>query len=295
MSLFSLLRLICRQPVNQRRKIGAILDFLLWQIRSRITSKPISYRWLNGARVLVRHGEAGFTFNIYCGLQDFSEMAYLLHVLRKNDLFVDVGANMGSYTLLASAVRGARTVCFEPNPTTFARLSQNLLLNHLGERVTAHLAGVGEKPGFLRLSLNQDCGNHILCDNEREEGVEVKVVTLDEILAGTCPSLLKIDVEGFELSVLRGAGAILKGPGLHSIILEFWGTGNRENRYGYRESDILELLREHGFISHGYDPFTRKLTPREPSYGNALFIRGRDRIQALVRASESFQVKNLTL
>jgi FkbM family methyltransferase len=292
MFLFSLLRSILRHPVNRRRKIGALSDFVLWQVRSRLTHRPIVYRWINGAQAFVRNNETGFTFNIYCGLQDFSEMTYLLHVLRENDLFVDVGANMGSYTLLAAAVRRARAVCFEPTPATFTRLSRNLLLNDLGERVTAHPAGVGEKPGVLRFSLQEDCCNHVLRYGEKEEGVEIKVVTLDETLAGACPSLLKIDVEGFELPVLRGAGAILQDPRLHSIILEFAGGGSQ---YGYHESDLVDLLQQHGFACYGYDPFIRQLTPAEPAYGNALFVRDLDRVQALVRESESFQVKNLTL
>ena len=51
-------------------------------------------------------------------------------------------ANIGSYTVLASAVRHARAICFEPVPATFARLEQNLRLNQLDDRVTAHNVGV---------------------------------------------------------------------------------------------------------------------------------------------------------
>ena len=271
MALLPLLRFICDQPLNRRRKVGALLDFARWQIRSRLVNKPMTYRWINNARVLVRRGETGFTFNIYCGLQDFSEMSYLLHVLRDDDLFADVGANIGSYTLLASAVRHSRTICFEPVPETYSRLLQNLRLNDLGERVVAHNLGVGEKPGTLRFSTNQNCGNHVLRDDEKEEALTVKVVTLDEMTADSCPNVLKLDVEGFELPVLRGASGILQNPELHSIILELTGMGHN---YGYRDSDIVDLLKQYGFATYGYDPFARKLTPQVPSPGNALFVRG---------------------
>jgi hypothetical protein len=56
------------------------------------------------------------TGNLYAGLHEFSEMGFLLHLLRQNDLFVDVGANLGSYTVLASAVCQARNIAFEPVP-----------------------------------------------------------------------------------------------------------------------------------------------------------------------------------
>ena len=62
------------------------------------------------------------TGNIYCGLAKFADMAFVLHVLRAGDLFVDIGANAGAYTLLASSVTGAKTTCFEPAPATYARL-----------------------------------------------------------------------------------------------------------------------------------------------------------------------------
>ena len=62
------------------------------------------------------------TGNIYCGLAEFADMAFVLHVLRAGDLFVDIGANAGAYTLLASSVAGAKTTCFEPVPATYARL-----------------------------------------------------------------------------------------------------------------------------------------------------------------------------
>ena len=60
-------------------------------------------------------------------------MGFLLHVLRSEDLFVDVGANVGSYTILACSVVGARGISFEPVPSTYKRLVENMRLNHLDE------------------------------------------------------------------------------------------------------------------------------------------------------------------
>jgi hypothetical protein len=64
-------------------------------------------------------------------------MAYVLHTLTPDDFFVDVGANVGSYTVLACAVRGAKGYCFEPVPTTYRRLLDNLRLNDLTSRVVS--------------------------------------------------------------------------------------------------------------------------------------------------------------
>jgi thymidylate synthase len=61
----------------------------------------------------------GATGNIYAGLHEFEDMAFLLHLLRSEDMFADVGSNIGSYTILASGVVGAKSVAFEPVPSTY--------------------------------------------------------------------------------------------------------------------------------------------------------------------------------
>jgi len=292
MTLLSLLQHICEHPLNRNRKTGAILDFIRWQVQSRLTDKAVVYPWIGDARVLVRRGETGFTMNIYSGLYDFSEMAYLLHTLRPGNLFADVGANIGSYTLLASAVCHARSICFEPIPSTFSRLEKNLQLNHLENLVIPKNLGVGDKSGIIRFSLNENCCNHVLREDEKEKGLEVKVITLDEILGNDCPNLIKIDVEGFEQPVLKGARGILQDPTLHSIILELNGN---DSGYGYQASDTIDLLKHYGFASYAYDPFQRKLTQREPVPGNVIFIRHLDKVEALLRTSEKFQIKNILI
>ena len=70
----------------------------------------------------MRHGETGLTGNLYAGLHEFADMAFVMHALRPTDLFVDIGANAGSYTILACAVAKARGCAFEPLPSTYRRL-----------------------------------------------------------------------------------------------------------------------------------------------------------------------------
>ena len=71
----------------------------------------------------------GITGNWYCGLHEFHEMAFVLHFLRKNDTFIDVGANVGSYTILA-AVTGSNVISIEPIPSTFNYLKNNVSINN---------------------------------------------------------------------------------------------------------------------------------------------------------------------
>ncbi len=92
------------------------------------------------------------TGNIYTGLHELSSMGYLLHVLREGDLFVDVGANVGSYTILACVVKGADCCSFEPVFSTFQRLMTNIRLNQLEGQAKCFNIGIGDRKGKIEFT-----------------------------------------------------------------------------------------------------------------------------------------------
>jgi hypothetical protein len=96
--------------------------FTLWQLRSRLQDE-ILFHWIGGQRLAVQRGMTGATGNIYVGLDEFVDMMLPLHFLREGDLFLDIGANVGSYTVLASGVCRAKTLAFEPDPGTSRHLT----------------------------------------------------------------------------------------------------------------------------------------------------------------------------
>lgn len=100
---------IVRHPLSSKHPLRALIRYADWQMRSRLKGE-IVFEWVAGSRLIVRRGMTGATGNIYCGLHEYRDMAFLLHLLRADDLFVDIGANIGSYTILASAVCGARAI-----------------------------------------------------------------------------------------------------------------------------------------------------------------------------------------
>jgi FkbM family methyltransferase len=270
--------------------MAALIRFLRWQIGSRLIARDIVVPWINGAKMVVRNGETGFTQNIYCGLHEFSEMAYLLHGLRPEDLFVDVGANIGSYTILAGVSVGARVICFEPVPSTYDRLVTNLSINLLEETVKPANIGISNEIGTLLFTNDLDTLNHVVTASESSGCVEVTVSKLDNLLEDEDPSILKIDVEGFETRVIEGAERTLKKESLHSIIVELNGSGSR---YGFDETKIFESLCEYGFLPYDYDPFTRSfelLTTKNHSSSNTLFIRNLKDRENRVRSSPKYSI-----
>ncbi len=291
MSLTGTLRYIVDHPLNRRQRARALARFLKWQIGSRLVPGPVVLEWINGAKLIVRPGETGVTQNVYCGLHDFEDMLYTLHVLTPDDLFVDVGANVGAYTVLACAAAGARGYCFEPVPETFARLWDNLLVNNLTSRVTALNAGISDSDGELSFTVSQNCTNHVLAPHEAgTNSVKVRVHTLDGLLSGKSPSFLKIDVEGFETAVLTGARTTLGDPSLCSILIELNGSGAR---YGYSDSSVLRKLRDAGFSPFKYEPRSRELRalPGANPHGNdTLLLRNVDATREKLSRAPKFRI-----
>jgi FkbM family methyltransferase len=291
MSLLNTIKFITDHPLNREHKLSSIVRFAKWQIGSRLVPGAIVYDWVNGSKFLVKTGETGLTGNIYTGLHEFPDMSFLLHFLRTEDLFVDIGANVGSYTILACSAVGARGVAFEPVPSTYKRLVENMRLNHLDEKVKCINKGVGAQQGTIAFTSDSDTTNHALASGEQcDNKVTVEVTTLDTALAGEHPSLIKIDVEGYETPVLEGAREILENQTLNAVIMELNGSGSR---YGFDESKILELMLRNGFKTYSYNPFTRKLINLEGKNlesGNTLFIRDKSIVEDRLRVASKVTI-----
>ena len=295
MSALRSLKFVLDHPVNRGRPIEALWRVAKWQVGARLHAGPVVFDWIDGARFLVRKGEAGLTGNVYCGLHEFAEMAYVLHVLEPGDCFVDVGANVGSYTILACAVRKARGYCFEPVPATFERLMANLRLNGLAERVNAYNCGVSDAPGELWFSTGEDCTNHVVeGPAEDPHATLVKTVTLDSALEGASANVIKIDVEGLESRVLEGAHSVLANPSLHSVVMEINGSGAR---YGFSDDALVATMARFGFRECAYDPFERAIRPATASQrsGNSLFVRDESRVASRLRDAPRIAVFGLEI
>jgi len=288
--LRSVLTFLSQHPFNREQPGRALWTFAKWQLGSRLVPGPVLVPFVAGTRLAVSPSMSGATGNVYAGLHDFEEMGFLLHLLRPGDRFADVGANVGSYTVLAAGVCGAEVLAFEPGLEALRWLRTNIAINDLGSKVRVLPLAVGRERGEVSFTVSLDTVNHVAPAGESGNDFRtVGVETLDAVMGENAPTLIKMDIEGFESEALAGATATLRSERLAAVIVEINGSGLR---YGHADLEIHELLVGAGLSPHGYDPKTRVLLELS-SYrreGNTIYLRRPAEVAERLRAAPRVQV-----
>lgn len=253
-------------PLWRGQRISPLIRFARLQLIFALGEQRVYLKWMDDLMLPINKGDTGLTGNYYLGLHEFVDMSFAIHLLRENDAFVDVGSNLGSYSLLASGIAKANSFAFEPVPTTYDRLVQNIGINFLSDKITPrrialstpalHLSG-----SKLKFSSDRGCMNSFVDDHYTGSVISVDVSTLDEECKSIEPVLIKIDVEGFEDDVLKGALETLRKPSLLAVIIE----GQTENVNRHFESA--------GFVDVNYLPLTREIQPHYKKMSNRIWIK----------------------
>jgi FkbM family methyltransferase len=193
-------------------------------------------------------------------------MAFVIHALRPGDLFLDLGANVGGYTVLASAVAAAKSISCEPIESTFERLERNIRLNRIESLTDPRRVAVGATAGTRRVIADSDTTNRVAPPEYAGKTADVPVATVDSLLQSVsheAPFILwKADLEGHEAAMLQGASESLGAGVPHAILLES------------NSDEVTSILERHKFLPAEYDPFDRRVAVRgNEARQNYLWIR----------------------
>ena len=200
--------------------------FLRWRVDSLFTKEPCTIEWISQ--------------------------------FRAGEILVDVGANVGIYTIWAAKTRGVRVYAFEPEAQNYGLLNRNLVLNGLGDSVKAYCLALSDRAGFseLHLSSVQAGGScHSLGErvNFKHEPMQPQFsqgcvsARLDDLVAQgvvQVPDHIKIDVDGFEPKVLAGAAKTLRDDAVKTLLVEV-------NQNLPDHMAMVALLNSQGFV---HDP-----------------------------------------
>jgi FkbM family methyltransferase len=179
-------------------------------------------------------------------------MGFMRRYLRQGDAFIDGGANIGVYALLAASLvtSHGRVDAFEPAPKALARLRENVAINALTQ-VFVHPVALGASAGLVSFLRDCDTTNRIRTDADVEAVVvDVPCARLDEVVGGRRYAMGKLDLEGAELLALQGAERMLASANPPVWLLELNGS---LHAYGLREAQFADWLRCRGYDLALYD------------------------------------------
>jgi FkbM family methyltransferase len=187
----------------------------LWSKVRPVYEEILALMFRNGVERVINGSDRVRLLPRYRGIAEVYEPEVWHHVMRSvrpGDVVADVGAHVGLYTLaLGDRVRpGGRVVAFEPDPATFAALESHVALNRLADVVEPCESAVGARDGFLAFAPGREYESRVITSERAfAETMTVRAVRLDSFFGDARLDLLKIDVEGYEEAVLRGAERIM--------------------------------------------------------------------------------------
>jgi len=222
-------------PISRKTLFGKILRFPLDLIPPK-TVLPILRGRMRGMRWVKGAGAHGY----WLGSYEHDKRLAIEDGVKKGSVFYDIGANVGYYSLMAAKLSepDGQVVAFEPLPRNVAYIHRHVTLNKLQQRITVIEAAVSEHSGtaFFDPDISTSKG-HIA----REGQLEVRLVCIDELVRSgeiPLPDVMKIDVEGAEAEVLRGALQTLQA--CHPLL--YLDTHQRE-----AHEQTVEILKSLGY------------------------------------------------
>lgn len=257
---------IWNHPANQRRQVQAISRFLGWQIRKRITRRSLDINWSGNMKLRCYPDSRSASASLYCGLYDYDEMFFLQRFLQNGDSFLDVGANVGIYTLLAAQQSPAGQIySIEALPKNVVRLNENLSLNQFNN-ITVYELAVSSYQGHIPLDLADGDSTPsisvITAKTEQSDrhSLQVSTDTLNNLMVGSIErlTLAKMDIEGAELLALKGATLLLQQHRPMVWILEI---NSQIQNFDYTAEDLVDFLDSHDYGLYKYSADNNQVYP----------------------------------
>jgi FkbM family methyltransferase len=277
---------LLNHPLNRHNKLLALLRFVKWQLILRFHyPKELVVPFIGDTKYSVVKGRTGLTGNLYCGLHEFYDMCFLMHFLRSTDTFFDVGANVGSYSILSAGHVGATTYSFEPVPSTFKLLSDNKQLNPNKEKWFLMQMALGDAHSSVLFSADRDTENRVVSENYSGAKISVEVHTLDSFCHSqtAIPSFIKIDAEGFDEKVIWGAQKVLADSSVKAVTIE---SDSRA---------VNEVLLGAGFHRYSYNPFKRTFLEGKSKGSNQLYVKDINYVMSRVSTAVPIKVLGATI
>ena len=184
------------------------------------------------------------------GVYEQATTEYIRQTLNRGDCFVDVGANIGYLSLVAAATVGTKgaVYSFEPVSTTFKILEKNKSINDFSQLILHPFALGNNEEKKTIYTEKENRGGASISNQRSEHSEEIQVKRLDDLNIDRTIHLLKVDVEGFEWEVLKGAAEKIKKD-RPTLIVEYSRDRNNE---GNSDEMLRWLQLEFGYRAYRF-------------------------------------------
>lgn len=255
-----------------------------WNLLFKEDNKFVSK--LNDSLFIYHYQDSVLSRLVYNSFEE-AEISFIRNYLKTSDVFIDIGANIGLFSLHAAQIVGksGKVHAFEPTPVTFSRLEQNINLNNFNDIIKSNNIGISDEKDNLKLNISldgHDAWNTFAnaSDVPFEKQLIIPVDTLDSYLnrSNIKPesiALIKIDVEGWEVAVINGAIETLNGQNSPVLLIEFSENNLfAANTCSFMLYDIVTSL---GYRWYTYDSINNCLIPEQKRqhyyYNNLIAIK----------------------
>ena len=256
--------LLKKSPVRfAKRKLIEHYDRIQWLIPDRYSIFSVP-----GGKIYLNIKESSMMLERACGLYEPEKTRAVRALLKPGETFVDVGGNKGDFARFAAKIAGenGKVVCIEPEPTNYGWIRRSVELNGYRNIQVCNLA-LSDRDGESLLHLGTKSGFHTLLEGapDREQGLlTVKTRRLDSLLQELgvpVVNVLKIDVEGAEIQVLKGAVETIRANPQIIVLLDIHPF------LGVNPSEVFECLSSLGLTAcQMVPPYDSPTAPHKEIY-----------------------------
>lgn len=251
---------ILNHPENQGRPLRTMGRVGWWKLNQLFFHLPAIVTLVDDTQIICEPASSYGSYVVYARYPEPLEMSFFEHYLRATDVVVDVGANIGAWSLIAATKSPQGTIiAFEPTPVA-NKLRANLRLNNF-TNVEVRSEVVSNKDGFEQFSIPKESEiSHITTSKKGSR--KLKAMTLDTLIAQHHQikkiDFLKIDVEGAEMKVLQGARKLFAKQKIELVLFEF---GKKAANFGYTFADMYTFFDSqkfdlYEFVGNSLQPIT---------------------------------------
>lgn len=233
---------------NRNHPVRAILRFVFWNISKFLKRDFQSSVWGYKFKFWINSHQSYWLYKNY--IMDYDEFIFIEKLSKKGDVILDIGANVGVYSIwFDKCINGeGKIFAFEPDLNNFQKIQYNLKLNNNPPSIKLYDSAVSNSNGYIEFFSGLDEQSSIsFATDQNLQSIKVKTVTLDDFCEQNSISeinYLKIDVEGAEYLVLEGANAMLSSQSIRIIQLEL---NDHISNFNIKIEDVVNMMEKKGY------------------------------------------------